>query len=41
MIADLLHVLLALAVLFVPMGIQWLLLVVLEGRARRRQTRRP
>ena len=41
MISDLLHVLLALAVLFVPMGVQWLLLVVLEGRARRRQTRRP
>jgi len=41
MIADLVHVLLALAVLFVPMGVQWFLLVVLEGRARRRKIRRP
>jgi len=36
MITDLLHALLALAVLFIPMGLQWFLLVVLESRARRR-----
>ena len=41
MIADLPYVLLALAVLFIPLGIQWFLLVVLEGRARRRQIKRP
>ena len=34
---DFLQFLLALAVLFVPMGLQWLLLVVLQGRAHRRQ----
>ena len=36
MITDLLHLLLALAVLFIPMGLQWFVLVLLESRARRR-----
>lgn len=36
MIGDLPSLLLALAVLFIPMGLQWFLLVVLESRARRR-----
>ena len=36
MITDLLHVLLALAVRFIPLGLQWFLLVVLESRAPRR-----
>lgn len=41
MITDLVHVLLALAVLFIPMGLQWLLLVVLHARPGRRTLKRP
>ena len=37
--SDWLHALLALAALFIPMGVQWFLVVVLQGRARRKAAR--
>jgi hypothetical protein len=40
MIADLLLILLVLAALFIPIGLQWLLLMVLQDRMGRRSSSR-